>query len=52
MQEEVDRMDKYKVAVLSNLALCAISLEEYSEAVAYCDKALQYDDKNAKVVFR
>ncbi|GLI61315.1 hypothetical protein VaNZ11_003671 [Volvox africanus] len=51
-QEEVDRIDGYKVAVLGNLALVCTQLEEYMAAVAACDKGLQYEQENAKLHFR
>lgn len=52
LQEEMDRMDGLKLAVLLNLALCCTVLGEYSTAVAYCDKALQYDVDSARAMFR
>ncbi len=51
-QEEMERMDALKVAVLSNLALVAITMGDCAEAVKYCDRALRYDDRAAKVMFR
>ncbi|KAL6761780.1 hypothetical protein V8C86DRAFT_765815 [Haematococcus lacustris] len=51
-QEEVDTMDRLKVAILSNMALCALNLDELGEAVKLCDRALAIDETNSKVVFR
>lgn len=51
-QEDMDRMDALKLAVLLNLALCASALGEQAEAIAFCDKALGYSPGNAKVYFR
>ncbi len=45
-------MDGYKVAVLLNLALCDMALHEHAQAIAWCDKAISYDEKNAKAWFR
>lgn len=45
-------MEALKVAMLSNLALCAMALNEPAAAISYCDKALQYNDTVAKLWFR
>lgn len=52
LQEEVDKCDSLKLAVLSNLAAVCIALGEHAHAVAFCDKALQQDPDSAKIVFR
>lgn len=47
--DQVARIDDYKLAVLSNMALCAHQQGEYAKAVEWCDKALEMDPDNAKV---
>eukprot|EP00198_Chlamydomonas_reinhardtii_P000593 XP_001689928.1 peptidyl-prolyl cis-trans isomerase, FKBP-type [Chlamydomonas reinhardtii] len=51
-EEEVAKIDGYKVATLGNLALCLSQLTEYAAAVAVCDKALEFEPENAKMWFR
>lgn len=48
-QEQVDKADGYKAALLSNLALAAFYQEEYARCTEWCDKVLQVDPNNAKV---
>eukprot|EP00878_Enallax_costatus_P011637 GHUV01012146.1.p2 GENE.GHUV01012146.1~~GHUV01012146.1.p2 ORF type:complete len:376 (+),score=98.18 GHUV01012146.1:1445-2572(+) len=51
-QEQIDKADAYKATLLSNLALVTYHQEEFARCVGWCDKALQEDPGNAKVMFR
>ncbi|GFR52572.1 hypothetical protein Agub_g15164 [Astrephomene gubernaculifera] len=51
-QQQVERIEAYKVAALGNMALCAVQMGEFAAAVAACDKALEYEPENAKMFFR
>lgn len=48
-EEQVERADTLKAALLSNLALTAFHQEEYARCIEWCDKTLQVDPNNAKV---
>lgn len=48
-QEQVDKADGYKAALLSNLGLVTFQQEEYARSIEWCDKVLQMDPDNAKV---
>lgn len=48
-EEQVERADTLKAALLSNLALTAFQQEEYARCIEWCDKTLLVDPNNAKV---
>ncbi|KXZ48761.1 hypothetical protein GPECTOR_25g345 [Gonium pectorale] len=50
--EQVARIDGYKTAALGNLALACIGMGEHAAAVAACNKALESEPENAKLLFR
>eukprot|EP00983_Pelagomonas_calceolata_P054279 1143635-Pelagomonas_calceolata.AAC.10 len=52
MQEEIDTMDRLKVLMLSNLALCCTVLGDYPSAAMYASKGLELDEENPKLLFR
>jgi hypothetical protein len=45
-------MDKIKLLVLSNLALCCNSLGNYPDAVTFASKGLELDGANPKLLYR
>eukprot|EP00879_Flechtneria_rotunda_P002973 GHRR01003190.1.p1 GENE.GHRR01003190.1~~GHRR01003190.1.p1 ORF type:complete len:634 (+),score=228.22 GHRR01003190.1:2740-4641(+) len=51
-QEQVEKADAYKATLLSNLALVTFQQGEYARCIEWCDKALQGEPDNAKVMFR
>uniref|UniRef100_A0A7S3VGN7 peptidylprolyl isomerase n=1 Tax=Dunaliella tertiolecta TaxID=3047 RepID=A0A7S3VGN7_DUNTE len=51
-QEEIDTMDRLKVLMLSNLALCCTVLGDYPSAAMYASKGLELDEENPKLLFR
>jgi len=46
------KSEELKLSAQSNVALCYLKLNEYSECVRACDKALEIDPKNEKSLFR
>jgi tetratricopeptide (TPR) repeat protein len=42
----------FKLACYLNIALCYIKLEQYYDAIANCDLALEIDPKNVKAIYR
>ncbi|GAX74288.1 hypothetical protein CEUSTIGMA_g1737.t1 [Chlamydomonas eustigma] len=51
-QSEVERMDAFKLAVLSNLALCCFHQSEYTVSIMYTTKALEHDPSSIKLLLR
>ncbi|MEW5314845.1 MAG: hypothetical protein WDW38_006311 [Sanguina aurantia] len=51
-QEEVDAIDKLKTSMAGNIALCYVGLEKWSEAVTWCNKVLEHDPDNPKLLLR
>jgi len=47
-----DKLRASKIPALSNSAACYLKLNRNSDALEVCDKALQLDPKNVKVLFR
>lgn len=45
-------MDRLKVLILSNVALCCTSLGDYASAVVYASKGLELEETNVKLIFR
>jgi FK506-binding protein 4/5 len=41
-----------KLTAQSNIALCHLKLNEYIECIRACEKALEFDSKNEKCLFR
>lgn len=50
--EQVERAHAIRVAASSNIALCALKLEEYGETLKWCDKTLQADPEHLKCYLR
>ncbi|CAF4297911.1 unnamed protein product, partial [Rotaria sp. Silwood2] len=47
-----DRCKYLKIASQSNLALCYMKMGNYDDAKRVCNRALDFDDKNEKCIFR
>ncbi|KAL7750438.1 hypothetical protein RI367_004212 [Sorochytrium milnesiophthora] len=50
--QESEQITKLYISVYSNMAACHIKNQKWARAIEYCDKALQFDKKNAKALFR
>jgi len=46
------KCEELKLNAQSNIGLCYLKLNEYSECLRACDKALEIDPKNEKSLFR
>ncbi|KAG2493708.1 hypothetical protein HYH03_008222 [Edaphochlamys debaryana] len=51
-EEQVARVDAYKVAALGNMALACMQAGDFAAAAATCDKGLEFEPDNAKLHFR
>eukprot|EP00210_Caulerpa_lentillifera_P002644 g2526.t1 len=51
-EEQIKEADELTITCYSNLAACSIQLEEYPEAINWCNKALKLNEQNAKVLLR
>jgi len=51
-EEQGQRCEQINVALLNNLAMCALKMEDFGDALSYCDKALKVDPMHGKAYFR
>lgn len=51
-EEQGRRCEQVNLALLNNLAMCALKMEDFGDAVGYCDKALKVDPMHGKAHFR
>lgn len=49
---EKKKAEELKSSAQSNVALCHLKLNEYVECIGACEKALEIDAKNEKILFR
>lgn len=51
-EEQGQRCERVNLALFNNLAMCALKMEDFGDALSYCDKALKVDPMHGKAHFR
>ena len=51
-EEKKKKADELKLSAQSNVGLCHLKLNEHTECIHACDKALEIDPNNEKCLFR
>ncbi|CAF4577365.1 unnamed protein product [Rotaria sp. Silwood1] len=51
-EDDKKKAEEFKISAQSNIALCYLKLNDHTECIRACEKALELDPKNEKCLFR